>query len=118
MKYIRTNERIIEFKQYDEVRNRATELGLTYTEKILKTANTIEELCDEYVFICKDLKQPQLVIPMNFEYCKKEFKDAEIYGAMWTYGGLVYVAKMDKEGQFQLWNWWEEKEQGNGSKEK
>lgn len=69
---------------------------------VLNQADTIEELCDEFVFICEDFNKPQLVIPINFEYCKKTFKHIEIYGAIWTDKGLIYVAKLNEKGEFKL----------------
>lgn len=89
---------------YGNARNRVNfhSKRLTDERKIIKQANTIEELCDEFAFICEDFNKPQLVIPMNFEYCKKTFKYIEIYGAIWADKGLIYVAKMNEKGELEL----------------
>ena len=69
---------------------------------IIKQADTIEKLCDCFVFVSPNLTYPQLVIPMNFDYVKKEFEPVIIYGAIWTDKGLIYVAKMNEKGEFEL----------------
>lgn len=115
MKYIRTKDGIYEYNNSyiieDDVlylvvfNDKYTDYGVNgkYSRgKVISQADTIEELCDEFVFICEDFDKPQLVIPMNFEYCKKTFKHTEIYGAIWTDKGLIYVAKMDNEGKLEL----------------
>ena len=87
---------------------------------VLKQADTIEELCDEFVDTSElkttntggwlydefDSDNKCLVyyaederrtIPLN------EFDDlSKIYGAIWTGKGLIYVAKMNKKGELEL----------------
>lgn len=77
---------------------------------VLKQANTIEELCDEYVVFYgntyhvtrkyeeRDLT-PQKIKYNLFTWGVKEY---EIYGAIWTDKGLIYVAKMNSEGKLCL----------------
>ena len=83
MKYIRTKDGRIELN--DE----------TIEREIIAEADTIEELCDE--FVCDEM----------FVYDKEEIKflisEGEIvYGAIWTDKGLIYVAKMNESGVLEL----------------
>lgn len=75
--------------------------------KILKQADTIEELCDGFITIGKDDFK---LIWNKYEYdeCFKGNvfpKDdilIELYGAIWTDKGLIYVAKMNEKGELEL----------------
>jgi hypothetical protein len=95
MKYIRTpNGRILEWEKLNEV----TRCVIDTCEEEVKEANTIEELCDEFVVEYEDTH--------NFvEYeCAKsiDIEVASVYGAIWTDKGLIYVAKMNQEGKLEL----------------
>lgn len=73
-----------------------------------KIADTIEELCDEFVVISKtqyfittystatyNLAHIRVIIDnLNDRY--------EVKGAIWTNKGLIYVAKMNQEGELEL----------------
>ena len=77
-------------------------------------ADTIEELCDEFVSITEDLT-PEILVPKYIspkdtltnawknrfedEMC---YKNVVIYGAIWTDKGLIYVAKMNEKGELEL----------------
>lgn len=65
-------------------------------DDILKQANTIKELCDEFVMI-SDGKH-KLDIGCH-SYSDEKI---QIYGAIWTDKGLIYVAKMNKKGELEL----------------
>lgn len=69
-----------------------------FKEHIIKQADTIEELCDELVY-CHDIitKEHAEEILQSKEYICKE-----IYGAVWTDKGLIYVAKMNDKGELEL----------------
>ena len=105
MKYIRTKDgRIFENKLTMYVCPEALE-ELSKCEvgeeiEILKQADTIEELCDEFVVIKKNGDK---IITCNYRniqvYIERKF---EIYGAIWTNKGLIYVAKMNNEGELEL----------------
>ena len=112
MKYIRTKDGI--FKRY---KNSTIIDNIFYypdngilpeyrREPILNQADTIEELCDEFVLVDTESK-----------YCGILSKDKEIkfdkvnmgnaygrkfYGAIWTDKGLIYVAKMNEKGELEL----------------
>ena len=72
-------------------------------DQIIKQADTIEELCDEFVVCYKD-KKPFTSIHTEIKNLLKEhnLSECEIYGAIWTSKGLIYVAKMDNEGKLVL----------------
>ena len=75
--------------------------------KDAKQANTIEKLCDAFVFISRltdykrtydtleRLKQVELNTLDVLKY-------ADVYGAMWTGKELIYIAKMNAEGKLEL----------------
>ena len=78
---------------------------------IVKQADTIEELCDEFVVIVYPDEPYAEIKP---EIYKRSFKDIlkvceenmtgiqKLYGAIWTDKGLIYVAKMNEKGELEL----------------
>ena len=120
--YIRTKDgRIIDltfYKELGEVNSgikfeRITNKSILFVQKnnILKQANTIEELCDEFVVIDKEkdkhifdtihngyLVKGQYGIDAKY-YTDRKYK---VYGAIWTDKGLIYVAKMNNKGELEL----------------
>ena len=69
--------------------------------EILKQADTIEELCDEFVLFREG--KPFAIVPNeehNAELAKYVWKDYR--GAIWTEWGLKYVAKMNEKGELEL----------------
>jgi len=76
-----------------------------YKYKILAQADTIEELCDD--FILKE-KMREVI----YYHKSTKFDDLKtiamlnerytLYGAIWTIKGLIYVAKMNSEGKLVL----------------
>lgn len=72
-------------------------------EKItIREADTIEELCDEFVGVdntCENGHQLLRAIP----YKCANFWNGGVYGAIWVDGkGLIYVAKMNENGEWEL----------------
>ena len=112
MKYIRTKDgKVIDLTRYD---NKTSPVGkafglITLIDKkricdleifekdIINQADTIEELCDE--FVCEWNVYPALCLLL-----KRVPKDKQknIYGAIWTDKGLIYVAKMNDKGELEL----------------
>ena len=84
MKYVRTKDgRIIETPF-------ATDLDAPY-----QFADTIEELCDEFVGIYHNICEVVLT--------KDNWDKYDIFcGAIWTDKGLIYVAKMNEKGELEL----------------
>jgi hypothetical protein len=87
MKYIRTKYGII------------SSLKTVRTSDIVRKADTIEELCDE--FICDKFVHNNLKELLEFGELGK-FIGGTIYGAIWTDKGLIYVAKMNDKGELEL----------------
>lgn len=114
MKYIRTEDGIYEDAGTDAlgwrcVRYKGNKIALSQDDdEILKEANTIEELCDEFVAVSELEKKPYVTkggykgICEGFEYAKERGIKASFYGAIWTDKGLVYVAKMNEKGELEL----------------
>lgn len=121
MKYIRTKkgeigkldntEAYIKGKWYsvDEIK-----------DYIIAQADTIEELCDEFVLFYEDIKN-ELPIPyatyerrgiwqsekqrkkvINEVVNHPDYRKPVLYGAIWTNKGLMYVAKMNSKGELKL----------------
>lgn len=115
MKYIRTKNGIILNPAPFDCGN--NEYGL-YNGESARQAGTIEELCDEFVAIRKDgvkflveIRKAKhgriLAIKTDLFIWKKPLiksikKEFQVYGAIWTDKGLIYVAKMNKKGEFEL----------------
>ena len=78
------------------------------TEYIVKQANTVKELCDRYVVVSEFDKKVIRVneLENDSEGWTKEVGIPEhivdVYGAIWTDKGLIYVAKMNSEGELEL----------------
>ena len=71
---------------------------------IIKQSETIEELCDEFVIV-RNGETPTILINYdNLSLLKaRVVKDNQkVYGAIWTDKGLIYVAKMNDEGELEL----------------
>lgn len=101
MMYIRTKDgRIIDTTKYPEHPAswsvQASDYALTIRE-----AETIEELCDEFVGVdntCENGHQLLRAIP----YKCANFWNGGVYGAVWCEFGLKYVAKLNSKGEFEL----------------
>ena len=98
MKYIRTKDKII--KEPNDYANKLVECPT------LKIADTIEELCDQFVFVDNFYLHEHRVCH-SFENAialsKKHNVDIKTFrGAIWTEEGLVYVAKMNDKGELEL----------------
>lgn len=110
MKYIRLGNEIYQIikekEGYFELRDALDVKMKCYTfmpkrEQDYKIANTIEELCDEFVVIVPTEK-PDFVV--DFAKNRQTFVRAslDVYGAIWTDKGLIYVAKMNEKGELKL----------------
>ena len=108
MKYIRTKDGIYEIISDDygcEIPVYCdNDFGEKYIqeEDVIKFADTIEELCDEFVIILGNGKRI-ITKKHNFKYYfDRNYKIIKIYGAIWTDKGLIYVAKMNEKGELEL----------------
>ena len=114
MKYVRTKNSIREIiNDYGNCcsvksNHRKTIGGFTiiYGLAFAPRADTIEELCDEFVlFYDSEETKPDLTYRGDFNdlYFQNELKhSAKCYGAIWTDKGLIYVAKMNDKGELEL----------------
>jgi len=98
MSYIRTKDgRILDFDKLNEV----SKLSIDMAEEPIREADTIEELCDEFVGVdktCENGHQLLRAVP----YKCANFWNGGVYGAVWCEFGLKYVAKMNKNGELEL----------------
>ena len=117
MKYIRTkNGKIIDLKKLgcskkvidNPLASKDLKLYLdTYGHgEIIKQADTIEELCDEFMFIDEFFKREhRLAYSLENALARCKYHDVDITtlrGAIWTDKGLIYVAKMNDKGELEL----------------
>jgi len=107
MKYIRTKDGIFKDKPLEVkyTKNGRGGYSVEIKEKdIIKQADTIEELCDEFVII-DDLDNRINILWHTKVFSSQEVRKMsknEIYGAIWTDKGLIYVAKMNEKGKLEL----------------
>lgn len=98
MSYIRTKDgRILDFDKINEV----SKLSIDMAEEPIREADTIEELCDEFVGVdktCENGHQFLRAVP----YKCANFWNGGVYGAIWCEFGLKYVAKLNSKGELEL----------------
>lgn len=79
------------------------QFGVTISSPFIAQADTIEELCNEFVaekygnrivFSVEDRKTYETRYCVEYGW--------NIYGAIWTEKGLIYVAKMNEKGDLEL----------------
>ena len=104
--YIRTKDgRILDFDKLNEV----SKLSIDMAEEPIREAKTIEELCDEFVYQTGgSISKGKPMISKNDFLSLKEWyvtggiNQNNIFGAIWTSKGLIYVAKMNSKGELEL----------------
>ena len=73
-----------------------------FESEVIKQADTLEELCDEFVGI--DTQGHYII--HNDDFIKGAriipLEDVKYFGAIWTDKGLIYVAKMNEKGELEL----------------
>ena len=95
MKYIRTKDTLASVEREEDI-----ELFKRVGQKV---ADTIEELCDVFVYEQKSNHELYDILCKNKENDINYIKNGtSIYGAIWTKKGLIYVAKMNKKGELEL----------------
>ncbi len=108
--YIRTKSKIYEtesaflnnngeFVGYNIVED---DMAIILRIQVIREADTIEELCDRFVVMDKETKEV-----MNIVYFLAYAKlwspcKYDIYGAIWTSKGLIFVAKMNDKGDLEF----------------
>ena len=104
MKYIRTKDGIWEvssFKGMRTIRNKQCEYVLYQDTDVIAQADTIEELCDEFMIFNSNNTCIGIIDHYETAKYKSPYK-AIVYGAIWTDKGLIYVAKMNDKGELEL----------------
>lgn len=117
MKYIRTKDRIFEVykekedgyiirtKPFLETTNKEYYLNLFFSkERVIKAADTIEDLVDLYVLDDRKDKHHYIeneisLLPCIYIYDKK---NTSVYGEIWVDGELHKVAKVNEKGELEL----------------
>ena len=97
MKYIRTKDTLASVEREEDI-----ELFKRVGQKV---ADTIKELCDEFVVIGYKIKDPFIFSKEGIsidDFWKHSPSDTIVYGAIWTEWGLKYVAKMNDKGELEL----------------
>ena len=117
MKYLRMKNGIYEKKPLEKHLGKRKGKGyeIVFKEQdIINQADTVEELCDEFVcegYISKpclvELRRDNigidcLVKGTNDDWFIPESTVETLYGAIWTDKGLIYVAKMNEKGELEL----------------
>lgn len=121
MKYIRTKDGIYEYSLCDKITiNGINGLYIQHDLKgnfislneVLNQADTIEELCDEFVAWTDGYETP-ITCPLKEKERFERLKGLILLGinnkincwlklAIWTDKGLIYVAKMNDKGKLEL----------------
>lgn len=113
MKYIRTEDGIDELSPLDYEAPMCLDgkvVTCVYTRKhewiaksdILKQAKFIDELCDCFVYWFNESDKPIIAIANEMGYVPHCYTIKQIYGAIWTDKGLIYVAKTNDKGELEL----------------
>ena len=78
--------------------------------KVIAQSENLEELCDEFLYVNKPnedyekFEKPLIAIQNKFETMVKIAKitNSDLYGAIYTDKGLIYVAKLNEKGELEL----------------
>ena len=87
------------------------EMAFIRKDQVIKQSENLEELCDElFVYVRKQnedyekIEMPIIDITRNLTSLIKiaNFTNSVVLGAIWTSKGLIYVAKMNENGELEL----------------
>ena len=113
MRFIRTKDGIIDIDNFINKKENYSIRSIKGTDEEkarfvyfmkcgITQADTIEELCDEFVFIDEFFKREHrhsYSLENALALCKYHDVDiTTLRGAIWTDKGLIYVAKMNEDG--------------------
>lgn len=109
--YIRTKNQIYEIESV--LRDNGVvkgynvgEMAFIRKEQVIKQSESLFELIDEFVVIRDSTKVNQLVRTDDINYLKEIMKEdkriVEVKGAVWTEKGLIFVARMNDNGELEL----------------
>lgn len=107
MKYIRTKDIIYENNGLMQSNSTTEENAIIVcgghfaipVSKIIAKSDTIEELCDCFVEV--GLGNP-MVVTWEYVLNDEDRRNFDVYGAISTAKGIIYVAKLNDEGQLEL----------------
>lgn len=104
MKYIRTNDAIYQDLGTDNLGWRTILCGkhtqtLDPKENVINEADNIKDLCD--CFIEVGLGNP-MVVTWEYVINDEDRRNFDVYGAILTAKGIIYVAKLNDEGELEL----------------
>lgn len=90
-----------EITDYEIITSKGT---ITYRreDEVIKVANNIPELCDEFVYLMESGKHICKEKHTDILYVFDNDEPIAYYGAIWTDKGLIYVAKMNEKGELEL----------------
>ena len=125
--YIRTKNRIyqVESETCDKQGYFIGDYDVILKKQVINQSENLAELCDEYCYIKDGVVSQYLTIDFKFkrddEFCalrnkltangiaeiskgisKYELENGELKFAIWTFKGLIYVAKMNDKGELVL----------------
>lgn len=106
MKYIRTIDEIFElFEQEKRLYGDyiSTKHKHYRYDCVVMQADNIEELCDAYVAIGIGGTKEIFIERSKLKLYEEHLKRFLIFGAIWTIKGLIFVAKMDWKGEWELY---------------
>ena len=107
--YIRTEDGVYKVSHYNDwathKRKGATLIDEDKTsyiknENIITQSENLAELCDVFVLIERNAK-PIIFKTLQGAINNKIYDDETIYGCIWTFKGLIYVAKMNDKGELE-----------------
>ena len=108
--YIRTKDGVYKVSHYNDwathKRKGATLIdgdksSYIKNENIIAQSENLEELCDVFVLIERNAK-PIIFKTLQGAINNKIYDDETIYGCIWTFKGLIYVAKTNEKGELVL----------------
>lgn len=99
MKYIRTKDKVYEDLSVVRLGSNAVIVRSGDIEIIVREADTIEELCDCFVEV--RLGDP-MIVTWDYVLHDDDRRNYDVYGAISTANGIIYVAKMNEKGELEL----------------
>lgn len=93
---------IVDYVDEETYGGRTGRLYLIPPKSVIKQSDSIEELCDEFVFFDKDNKPHYKSQEGEIWWLGASLYTETLKGAIFTDKGLIYVAKMNEKGELEL----------------
>ena len=68
---------------------------------VIRQSDKLEDLIDNIVIIAPNETQP-FIVGKDIKGLEEYAKNNQVYGAIWTYKGLIFAAKMNDKGKLKL----------------